>query len=184
MLHLLHRLMPALAAFSPSVAAGMLASCGYDRRVILWREAAHGRWEQAFVYESHELSGGCFLRCTLCSSALAFSLLKALRFRAVNGLCFGPLHHDVLVLGCASSDGTVSIIRYQDGQWNAQRFTAHHMGVNALAFSPDRLPTEQAPSSHFSVDTPSSIVRIATGGCDELIKIWRCDREFLPHSPI
>ena len=32
----------------------LLASCGYDKRVIVFREAAPGNWVQVFCYERHE----------------------------------------------------------------------------------------------------------------------------------
>src|SRR3989344_6094226 len=53
-----------------------------------------------------------------------------------------------------------------EGQWNAQRFMAHHMGVNALAFAPSG-GEESLPAMG------AAAVRFATGGCDNLIKIWR-----------
>jgi protein transport protein SEC13 len=42
---------------SPMLNGGLLASCGYDRRVIVWREDRPNTWEKAYVYEGHELSG-------------------------------------------------------------------------------------------------------------------------------
>jgi hypothetical protein len=60
-----------------------------------------------------------------------------------------------------------------EGQWNAQRFAAHHMGVNALVFAPK---TDDQGSLTTMMGSPA--VRFATGGCDNLIKIWR----YLPTS--
>ena len=33
----------------------LLASCGYDRKVIIWKEGDAG-WTVSYVYEGHELS--------------------------------------------------------------------------------------------------------------------------------
>jgi hypothetical protein len=43
------------------VETGLLVSCSYDRRVIVWRETGPDSWEMSFVYEAHELSGTCML---------------------------------------------------------------------------------------------------------------------------
>lgn len=42
---------------------------------------------------------------------------------------------------------------------------AHHMGVNALVFAPS--------AGEESLPAVGAAMRFATGGCDNLIKIWR-----------
>ena len=35
----------------------ILASCGYDRKVIIWKEVSPDTWDKLYVYNGHELSG-------------------------------------------------------------------------------------------------------------------------------
>ena len=37
----------------------LLASCSYDRKVIIWREVNANEWAQIFVFTGHLLSGSC-----------------------------------------------------------------------------------------------------------------------------
>jgi WD40 repeat protein len=133
------------------------------------------------------------------STEYSWLTLSLFSVATVNSVSFGPEQLGLLV-GCASSDGSVSIIRYhgthivwrtslvliphfprhfKEGQWNVQRFMAHHMGVNALAFAPVEEKQTSVSSSPLSFrmtneHTPSApALRFATGGCDNLIKIWR-----------
>ena len=70
-------------------------------------------------------------------------------------------------LACASSDENVSVLTHLgEGRWNAAMFKAHKTGVNAVSWAPiDAAATGGA-------GTP---LRLVTGGCDNLLKIWRCD---------
>jgi len=126
----------------------ILASCGYDRKVIVWKEAAKNIWEKIHVYEGHELS--------------------------VNSLAFAP-HEFGLALACASSDGHVSVLSYSpaEAKWDAQRFQAHQIGVNSISWAPAVAPGALLRSG--SIAQPP-VRRFVTGGCDNLVKIWR-------HSP-
>jgi protein transport protein SEC13 len=74
------------------------------------------------------------------------------------------------LLACASSDGRVSILEFKDdGTWDTKVFSAHGMGCNAVSWAP-----AISPASLVSTQTPntSNVKKIATGGCDNLIKIW------------
>jgi protein transport protein SEC13 len=122
----------------------ILASCGYDRKVIVWKEAAKNVWEKIYVYEGHELS--------------------------VNSLAFAP-HDFGLILACASSDGHVSVLTYAEGKWDAQRFPAHQIGVNSISWAPAVAPGALLRSASAAGQPP--VRRFATGGCDNLVKIWR-----------
>ena len=60
----------------------MLASCGYDRKVIIWKET-NGTWDKVYEYSNHDSS--------------------------VNSVNFAP-HELGLILACGSSDGSISVI--------------------------------------------------------------------------
>ena len=77
---------------------------------------------------------------------------------SVNAVAWAP-HEYGLVLACASSDGQVSVLQFQPQQneWQSTAFTAHSIGVNSVSFCP-------------AVDGELQCV---TGGCDNLVKVWR-----------
>lgn len=66
-----------------------------------------------------------------------------------------------------------------DGQWDADIFNGHAIGCNAVSWSPPVLPgsliiPQQAPATLGqppSALTPS-VIRFASAGCDNLVKIW------------
>lgn len=64
----------------------MIASCGYDRQVIVHKENAEGAWQPVHYHRDHESS--------------------------VNSVAWAPHEHG-LVLACASSDGRVSILTHK-----------------------------------------------------------------------
>lgn len=36
----------------------ILASCSYDRKVIIWKEEQPNQWRKIYEYSGHEMSGG------------------------------------------------------------------------------------------------------------------------------
>jgi protein transport protein SEC13 len=74
------------------------------------------------------------------------------------------------LLACASSDGKVSILEFKDdGSWDTKVFNAHGMGCNAVSWAPAVAPGSLVVTqSH----TAGNVKKIATGGCDNLVKIW------------
>ena len=67
----------------------ILASCSYDRKIILWREEAPGTWVKLEEYASHDSS--------------------------VNSVCWAPYELGLILAG-GSSDGTISVLSYT-GKW-------------------------------------------------------------------
>lgn len=125
----------------------VLASCGYDRKVIIWREqeGAKNQWSKVYVFGGHELS--------------------------VNSIAFAP-HEFGLVLACGSSDGQISLLTGNvDGSWSAETFVAHKLGVNAVSWAPFSAAGSLLSNSTSQQPTNAS-PRLVSGGCDAKVKIW------------
>ena len=131
---------------------GMLASCGFDHRVIVWRErdsAQGGGWGEAWRSP------------------------PGLHDASINALAFAP-HELGLVLACASSDGSASVLTYNQGttQWDVAKIErAHATGALAVSWAP-AVP----PGALVSADGAQKAVRrLVTCGCDNTAKIWELD---------
>jgi len=118
----------------------VVASCSYDMKVIVWKEVNPGNWQIAHMDSSHTAS--------------------------VNDVEFCPAEYG-LRLACASSDGTVSILTYDNGQWLRQAFSANTGGSQALSWAPaEKRDAAAAPT-----------MRLVTGGCDDATCVWKCENE-------
>lgn len=96
----------------------ILASCCYDGKVILYREAPANNWQQLFVHSEAA---------------------------SVNSIAWAPHEHG-LCLACASSSGNVSILEYTSQGWGVtSRFTASDLGCNAVSWAPVQVAEEGAP---------------------------------------
>lgn len=168
-----------------------LASCSMDRKVIIWREE-DGKMKNTFVYNGHDSS--------------------------VNCVSWAPREYG-LILGCASADGAISILRYRhdDNHWDTRKIAdAHKVGVNCLSWAPPissvstiyakpqvrslnagNLTGDPSASSSYNNNNPANltssnmmtatgdttaalqkpalVLRFVSGGCDNLVKIWRFD---------
>jgi len=123
----------------------ILASCSYDRKVIVWKEERPKQWQKLYEYTGHELS--------------------------VNSISWAPPEVG-LVLAIASSDGYVSVLTWK-GDWAKVRFMAHSSGVNAVSWAPAALPSSLTVQRSGPDAGASSVPRLATGGCDNSVKIWQ-----------
>jgi len=114
----------------------IVATCGYDMKVIIWKEV-NNQWQKAYVDTSHTAS--------------------------VNDLAFCSWEHG-LMLACASSDGTVSVLTYirAEARWSRAAFNAHAGGVQSLSWAPFAAGMQ---------------LRLATGGSDNSVRIWRGEGE-------
>ncbi|KAG1652498.1 Protein SEC13 [Nymphon striatum] len=133
-------------AWAHPMYGNILASCSYDRKVIIWKEV-NGQWKKVHEHSNHDSS--------------------------VNSVSWAP-HDYGLILACGSSDGAVSVIRSSgDGSWETQKISnAHAIGCNAVSWAP-------AINGIPSIDGsgPNKFTkRFVTGGCDNLIKIWKEDK--------
>ena len=89
----------------------LLASCSYDRTVVIWQQDERMQWKQVHKYTKHSSS--------------------------VNAVKWAP-HECGLHLAAASSDGSVSILSFRDGAgWPAaEPFEVSNMGCNAVDWAP------------------------------------------------
>jgi len=131
----------------------LLASCSYDRRVIIWKEVAEvkgdgkkgAKWEIQFTYDGHESS--------------------------VNSVCWAPPEWG-LMLACGSSDSSITVLSHLNDRWEGKKIpNAHTLGCNAVTWAP-----ASAPSFDKTLDQQPR-KRFASGGCDNLVKIWREEGE-------
>ncbi|XP_013773949.1 protein SEC13 homolog [Limulus polyphemus] len=136
-------------AWAHPMFGNILASCSYDRKAILWKDCG-GEWKKIYDHVNHDSS--------------------------VNSLSWAP-HEVGLMLACGSSDGAVSVLSSSgDGTWETKKINnAHTIGCNAVSWAPAIEPgslVDQAPGQK-----PKLVKRFVTGGCDNLVKIWRCMEE-------
>lgn len=126
----------------------ILASCSYDRKVIIWKEAG-GEWTKSYEYNNHDSS--------------------------VNSVAWAPSDYG-LVLACGSSDGSISVLTcfIEFGNWDYKKISnAHTIGCNAVSWCPSTIPE---PAFDQRTNKGSfGTKRLATGGCDNSVKIWKED---------
>ncbi|KAL5014457.1 hypothetical protein ScPMuIL_008727 [Solemya velum] len=130
-------------AWAHPMFGNILASCGYDRKVIIWKES-NGTWGKLYEYSNHDSS--------------------------VNSVCFSS-HEFGLNLACGSSDGSISVISSTgDGNWDIKKINnAHTIGCNAVSWAPAVTPNSLMDHS----GRPQMVKRLVSGGCDNLVKIYR-----------
>lgn len=132
----------------------ILASCSYDRKVILWKEN-NGEWTKYYEYSNHDSS--------------------------VNTVAFAPPEYG-LILACGSSDGSISILTCstETGMFDVKKITnAHTIGCNALSWCPSSLPDaafdQRSKQNSSSNGMQTQAKRFVSGGCDNAVKVWRED---------
>jgi len=87
----------------------ILASCSYDRQVIIWKELSRNNWVQIYQHRGHDGS--------------------------VNSIAWSP-HEQGLCLACGSSDETISVLTSRGNGWEVTKFKAHRTGCNAVSWAP------------------------------------------------
>lgn len=118
----------------------ILASSSYDGKVFIWREQ-NAQWAKVADFNLHQAS--------------------------VNIVSWSP-HESGCLLACASSDGQVSVLEFNEGNWMHILFPAHGQGVNAVSWAPAMVPGSLVSSK----PELAAQRRFATGGSDCLVKIW------------
>lgn len=98
--------------FGGGSGAGLLASCGYDGKVLVWKEErSGGPWRLLASYNEHQAS--------------------------VNSIAWAPVEYGPLLL-TGSSDGRVSVLEVTpEGACVAKCvINAHQIGTNAVSWAP------------------------------------------------
>lgn len=123
----------------------MIASCGYDGSVILWKEGNNpNEWTQEHVFTEHKSS--------------------------VNSIAWAP-HELGQWLACGSSDGNISVFSARpDGSgWETTKIDqAHPIGVTSVSWAPSTAPGALVGSG--SLDP---VQKLASGGADKTVKVWK-----------
>ncbi|XP_075147864.1 nuclear pore and COPII coat complex component secretory 13 [Haematobia irritans] len=125
----------------------ILASCSYDRKVIVWKEGGANDWTKIYEYSNHDSS--------------------------VNSVAFAPAEYG-LMLACGSSDGSISALscNTEYGVWDCKKIpNAHTIGCNAVTWCPSTVPEPAFDQKSSTRNT--GIKRLSSGGCDNCVKIWR-----------
>ncbi len=136
-------------AWSHPKFGNLLASCSYDRKVIIWQETDN-EWVKYYEYTNHDSS--------------------------VNSVAWAP-HEYGLVLACGSLDGSISVITYvpETNSWEFKRIMGAHLsGCNAVSWCP---AATTLASINNTVNRSPQLKRLASGGCDNLVKIWKEEGE-------
>uniref|UniRef100_A0A1B0AHG9 Protein SEC13 homolog n=1 Tax=Glossina pallidipes TaxID=7398 RepID=A0A1B0AHG9_GLOPL len=131
----------------------ILASCSYDRKVIVWKESGANEWAKIYEYGNHDSS--------------------------VNSVAFAPAEYG-LILACGSSDGCISILTCNSTMfdvWDCKKIpNAHTIGCNAVSWCPSTVP-EPAFNQRSSTARGPAVKRLVSGGCDNCVKIWHEDND-------
>lgn len=147
----------------------ILASAGYDGKVLIWREGPSPAAPAAGPNSAAagQTPGAAWSRI------YDFALHKA----SVNTVSWSP-HEAGCLLACASSDGCVSVLEFRENSTTASPFEhtifpAHGLGVNAVSWAPAAAPGSVVSST--PAPGAGGNRRFVTGGCDNTLKIWVFD---------
>ncbi|KAJ1948032.1 GTPase-activating protein S13, partial [Linderina macrospora] len=128
----------------------VLASCSYDGTVLIWKETPGSGFTVIKKHDKHQAS--------------------------VNAIAWAP-HELGPVLLCGSSDGKISLLTFtEEGVWDAQMIrSAHTTGVNSVGWAP--VISAGSFTQPGATQKASLVKQFASGGCDNLVKIWGFNEE-------
>jgi protein transport protein SEC13 len=136
-------------AWSHPKFGNLIASCGFDRKVCIWKEISGNKWDKLYEYTEHS--------------------------NCVNCVSFCPYDYGVILIA-GSTDGNISIHEYKskcillklDDNWtSAVVSNAHNFGVNCLCFA-------SYNDENGGTGILSSL-RFISSGNDGNIKIWKAE---------
>ena len=121
--------------------------------MILHKENGPGAWAPVYAHEAHKSS--------------------------VNSVAWAPYELG-LALACGSSDGTLSVLTHTaGGEWAVQTLHDAPTGVNAVSWAPAHHLGAQVvsstPGSAVAHSGPQVVRRLASAGCDGMVRVWRAD---------
>lgn len=114
-------------AWAHPMYGNILASCSYDRKVIIWKEE-NGTWDKMYEYTGHDSSGNFTLLILISNTVTQGHAVDNHTFcsPAVNSVCWGPYDFG-LILACGSSDGAISVLTCSgDGHWDIKKINNAH----------------------------------------------------------
>jgi len=122
----------------------VLASCGFDKKVIIWREIKNNDWQEAISFD-----------------------LQA----SINAITWAPWECGLKLLSC-SADGTISLFsRRPDDQWDPPlTFPAHDSSVNSVSWAALHSGNDYFAEEYNEKYAP--LPKFASASCDKSIKIW------------
>ena len=143
----------------------LLASCSFDGAILLWQ---------------HQETPGHLQQQTLQPQAQPWTVLQELthHLSSVNAIAWAP-HAAGLALAAASSDGQVSVSTFdaEKSGFDVRKFDAHEYGVHSVSWAPVTSEAQFIAASEDAVEggapVEKHVLRLATGGCDHAVKIWR-----------
>lgn len=156
----------------------ILASSSYDGKVFIWKDSGSGSTgQQQGGYQSGPYGQSSY------GSTGGWTKIKehAMHSASVNSIAWAPYELGS-VLACASSDGNVSVLTFnEDGTWNVDIVAAHPMGCNAVTWAPATVPgsliSPQAGGATEATANNTTVKRFASAGCDNSVKIWEYSSE-------
>ncbi|KAL9052760.1 MAG: hypothetical protein Q9162_005180 [Coniocarpon cinnabarinum] len=137
----------------------ILASSSYDGKVVIWREtpssgAGGPQWTRLVDFALHTAS--------------------------VNSIAWSP-HELGAHLACASSDGSVSVLSFNDtpstaqppqSAWSTAIIPAHPIAANAVSWAPSLLPGTLERAATPGAASTHGERRFVSGGSDGSLKLW------------
>lgn len=113
----------------------LLASCGFDKKAIIWKENSPNIWVKLFEYQEHSSS--------------------------VNTIAFAPQEYGLILL-CGSTDGCISVHEYKNENWQSHKFFGHGFGVNGVSWGPvpDESVSSQIPPLRFASCGNDNLVKV------------------------
>ncbi|KAG5462673.1 MAG: WD40-repeat-containing domain protein [Olpidium bornovanus] len=147
----------------------ILASCSYDGRVIIWKQDGE-KFVNIKEHNVHTASGVASLPPHLSDLIVTFLHLHSSELDPVGASRVWTTP-GVRVVRREGFDPELqrTLVPDDDGTWDTQIFDAHAIGCNAVTWAPAAGPGSLLQASPAP---PTGSLRLATGGCDNAVKIW------------
>jgi len=137
-----------------------LASCGYDKRVIIWRQSGK-KWMKEMVDTNFSSS--------------------------VNTVEFSPSTptNNTLELIAGCGDGTIKVYTLHNKKWSISHIKkdAHPGGVNAISWATP-LSIVTSVNDDSKKQSVREYKRFVSGGCDNIVRIWRFEYQTNEYHPV